>query len=193
VVGRPHDFSKETNGYSPGLYTMAEGYHMKDENNKMPVKCLVPLAQMVGGDDEDTRLLNAMASGAQSYLRSFRWCKDIREVYFGDGYGGIVALFLFWIQPAHEGVDEWLWIVFGDLPPAYLVTDALKTPSQALEGYMEETLRWVELAKQGKTSEDVIPVNVPATPGNAADLEKRLKFLKEIIVPAFRAAEADQA
>jgi hypothetical protein len=163
---------------------------MNENNGGMPVKGVTPLDQMVGEDDEDTRLLRVMASGAQNFLRCFPWCKNIREAYFGDGIGGIVAVFLFRIEPAREGVDEWLWVVFGDAPPAYLVTDACETPSQALEGYMEEMTKWVNLARQGTSSNDVIPVYVPATPENAADLERRLKFLQEIVVPAFREAEA---
>src|ERR1700691_705646 len=134
---------------------------MNERNGKIPVKGVVPLDRMTGDDDEDDRLLKIMASGAQDYIRSFPWCKGIREAYFGDGYGGIVAVFLFRIEPAREGVDEWLWVVFGDVPRAYLVTDVCKTPSQALEGYMEEILKWVNLAKQGKASSDVIPVYVP--------------------------------
>jgi hypothetical protein len=57
---------------------------------------------------------------------------------------------------------------------------------------MEEMLKWVDVAKDGKSSKDVIPVNVPATPENAANLEKRLKFLREIIVPAFREKEVNR-
>jgi hypothetical protein len=161
--------------------------------NKIPVKGVVPVDQMVGGDDEDTKLLRVMAAGAENYVRCFPWCKRIREIYFGDGYGGIVAVFLFRIEPAKEGVDEWIWVVFGDVPPAYLVTDACKTPSQALEGYIEEISRWVELAKERHSSADVIPVYVPPTPENAIELENRLKILREVIVPAFREAEAIRA
>lgn len=159
----------------------------------IPAKRIVPLDQLFGGDDEDTTLLRTMASHAENYLRSFSWCKRIREGYFGDGYGGIVAVFLFRIEPSRPDVDEWLWVVFGDVPPAYLVTDFCKTPSQALEGYIDEMMRWVEAAKESRQSTEIIPVNVPATPENSADVERRMKFLKEIIVPAFREAEAVRA
>lgn len=108
------------------------------ENGPIPVKGVMRLDQMAGRDAEDDRLLKLMASQAQTYLRSFPWCKQIREAYFGDGYGGIVAVFLFRIEPARSGVDEWLWVIFGDIPPAYLVIDTAKTPSQALESYIEE-------------------------------------------------------
>jgi hypothetical protein len=148
---------------------------------------------MAGGDDKDIELLRTMASGAENYIRSFPWCKSIREVYFGDGYGGVVAVFLFRIEPTRADVDEWLWTISCDVSPAYLVTDSCKTPSQALQGYIEEVSKWVELAKQGLSSKDVIPVYMPATPKNAADVEKRLKLLRDVIVPAFREAETVRA
>lgn len=162
-------------------------------DGKIPINGVVSLSRMVGDDDEDSKLLEVMATGAQNYLRCFPWCKDIREAYFGDGYGGIVAVFLFRIEPARAGVDEWLWVIFGDVPPAYLVTDVCKTPSQALERYIDETAKWVGLAKQGKSSKDVIPVYVAATIENAVDLETRLNLLREIIVPAFRQGEIERA
>jgi hypothetical protein len=166
---------------------------MNDENAKMiPVKGVVPLAQMAGDDEQDVKLLQVMASGAQTYILSFPWCKSIREVYFGDGYGGVVAVFLFHIESSREDVDEWLWVISCDVSPAYLVTDSCKTPSQALEGYVEEVFKWIQLAKQGRSSNDVIPIYMPATPENAADLERRLKVLQEVIVPAFRVSEAER-
>jgi hypothetical protein len=167
---------------------------MNDKSEKKtPVKGVAPVNEMVGGDDEDTRLLRVMATGAENYIRSFPWCKSIREIYFGDGYGGIVAVFLFHIEPAREDVDEWLWAISCDVSPAHLVTDSCKTPSQALEGYIEEVCKWIELAKQGRSSKDVIPVYMPATVENAVDVEIRINVLRETIVPAFREAESIRA
>lgn len=57
----------------------------------------------------------------------------------------------------------------------------------------EEVSKWVQTAKQGRWSAEVIPVYVPATPENATDLERRLKVLQEVIVPAFREAETIRA
>jgi hypothetical protein len=166
---------------------------MTKDNSRIPVKGVIPLDQMFGGDDEDIRLLQLMASGAEKYVRSFPWCRSIREIYFGDGYGGVAAVFLFHIEPSQADVDEWIWVISCDISPAYLVTDSLKTPSQALEGYIEEVSKWVSLAKEGRTSKNVIPVYMPATPENATDVENRIKVLQEAIVPAFREAEAVRA
>ncbi len=165
---------------------------MDKGENEMPVKGVVSLDQMVGGDDEDTELLRVMASGAEKYVLSFSWCKGIREIYFGDGYGGVVAVFLFHIEASEPSVDEWLWVISCDASPAYLVTDSCKTPSQALEGYIDEVSKWIKLAQRGCSSTDG-PVYMPATPENAADVEKRIKLLREVIVPAFREAETVRA
>jgi hypothetical protein len=159
----------------------------------VPVRCVIPLSQMTGEDEEDSQLLQAMADEAKRYLSSFKWCQGIRERFFGNGCGGIVAVFLFRIEPSSHEIDEWLWVVFGEIPPAYLVTDECRTPSEALTGYIGEMSKWVALAKEARSSVDVIPVNVPSTPENADGLAKRLTFLREIVVPTFREAEIMRA
>jgi hypothetical protein len=166
---------------------------MTNDNTGVPAKGVIPLDKMFGEDDEDAKLLRVMASGAKSFLLSFPWCDRISEAYYGDGYGGIVAIFLFNIYSTRTDVDEWLWVVFGDVPPAYLVVDSSRTPSQALERYLEEISAWVKLAKKGRSSKYVIPAYVQATPENAADVEQRMQFLQDIILPAFREAEAVRA
>ena len=67
--------------------------------------------------------------------------------------------------------------------------DNASYPSEALVAYIEELCEWVTLAKQGRASEEVIPVNAPATPEFAAMLEGRLCFLRDNIVLAFRESE----
>jgi hypothetical protein len=158
-----------------------------------PVRGVVPIEQMFGEDEEELRLLREMAAEAHTFLSSFSWCEEIREAYFGDGFGKIVAVFFFRIEPSRPEVDEWLWVVVGDLPSAFLVTDDCNAPSEALDGYIYEMSKWVKLAKRGRTSKQVIPVNVPATPEYANMLEGRLKFLEDVIVPAFRINEAAHA
>jgi hypothetical protein len=160
---------------------------------KLSVKGIVPIVNLLGEDEEDTRLLLAMAHYARDYLQNFGWCKSIRDWYFGDGVGAIVAVFLFRIEPASPDVDEWLWVVVGDIPPAYLVIDDNTTPSLALQGYIEEMSQWVKLAKAGKSTAKAIPVNKPATRENALLLESRLKAIEEIILPRFRESETHRA
>jgi hypothetical protein len=134
-----------------------------------------------GEDDEDTALLKEMFSVASAYLSSFKWCSRIEESYIGIGVGKVVAVFLFRLLPAQEGVDEWVWVVVGDIPPAY-ITNGTPNPACALDAYIYQMSRWVEAVKAGKSVDELIPVNVEPTMEWAELLERRLAFLdKEIL------------
>jgi hypothetical protein len=148
-------------------------------------KGVVPVAEMRGEDDAETSQLKTMLDDAVAYLRSFAWCLEIKETYFGFGFGEIVAIFLFRIEPAKRDVDEWLWVVIGDLPPAYLVTDNAKNPAAALDCYVGEMERWVDAVKAGKPVDHLIPVNVPPTLKWAELLQARLAFFEEHVLSAY--------
>jgi hypothetical protein len=80
---------------------------------------LVRAERMEGEDDEDTALLQEMLVEARNYILSFSWCESILDSYFAGGVGKIFAIFLFNISPARTNVDKWMWVVVGDVPPAY--------------------------------------------------------------------------
>ncbi len=166
---------------------------MDSTNIRLPVTGVVPVEQMAGEDADETAMFQLAVRAAQKYLGAFPWCRQVLGSYFGDGIGGVIEVFFFHIEPAREGVDEWLWVLVGDLPPAYLVIDNCKTPSEALEGYIQQMTRWVELAKRGTKSPDVIRVCAKLTSEEAAALEKRLDFLKRYALPRFRDAETERA
>jgi hypothetical protein len=143
---------------------------------------VVPVDQMRGDDDEDTALLKSMATEAREYLSSFAWCSRILRQWFGTGVGGVVAVFLFELESSNDDVPPFVWIVVGDVPPAYLVTDDLETAPAALGGYVEEMRVWVERVREGGSLEDVIPVNAPPTRENADKLESRLNTIETEIL-----------
>ena len=151
------------------------------------VSGVIPIAEMAGDDQEDTALLKESYLKARNFLLSHKWCLGIGEMYFGAGLGGIVAVFLAAIDPVPTGVNEWLWVIVGDIPPAYLVLDDCPAPIEALKIYIELMREWVDLAQQGISSSDVIPVNVPSTPENAAMLQDRLDSLTNTILPWLQA------
>lgn len=153
----------------------------------IPVSGVIPMSQITAesddeSDDEIARL-RAMEAEARAFLTSFSWCRNIRGLYFGEGIGGVFAVFFAHIEPAADNIDQYLWVIVGDLPPAYLVTDESPTPREALDGYIFEMRRWVALAEQGKRSDKVIPVNAPPTPEWAAALRSRLDTLEQKIIP----------
>jgi hypothetical protein len=152
---------------------------------------LVPTSKISGDDETDTRLLCEMADDATRYITSFSWCGTVRGSYFGGGIGGIFAVFIFHIRPSRPEVDPWIWIMVGDIPPAYLPLSDSESPAEAFRTYMHGMSRWVEHARRGQTGtaeEDVPPVNVPATPEWAEELNQRLHGLTLIVKPLFEDA-----
>jgi hypothetical protein len=140
----------------------------------------------ISGDSvEDTIALKKMAVEARSYISSFRWCPLIKELFLGQGTGGVVAVFLAQFSERIGGRDEFLWIIVGDLPSAYLVVDLIQTPAQALRAYCDLMEEWVNAVLQHKPLDGVFPVKAAATVENAEALQKRLEFLREDIVPLF--------
>jgi len=150
---------------------------------------LVPVANIAGDDEEDTQLLRGMADEARTYITSFSWCKQIDDGYLGGGVGGIFAVFLFHIRPSGREVDRWIWVVVGDVPPAYLPLSDASSPREVFETYIDGMRRWVQRARngntEGATAADVPPVNVPPTPEWADKLKTRLDTLEQVITPFF--------
>jgi len=152
---------------------------------------LFDIASVAGEDDEETQELNKLCDDAQRFVRAFRWHGEIKRVLFGLGIGGIVGVFLVELAPASPDIDSILWVVVGDLPPAYLVTDEAPEPDLALEAYIREMRLWVEAVKEGRDVADLIPVNARPTIENAVDLEKRLALLETEIIPWYRQGRSE--
>lgn len=145
-----------------------------------------PLTQMVGEDEEESQLFRVAAEDALTYLKSYAWCNSVIEGYFCFGIGGVVEVFLFRIDRQEAGektVDEWLWVIVGDLPFAYLVTDVARSPKEALHTYCDLMRGWVAAVLSKGDLSDVYPVAVEPTIENASLLSSRIDFLEEEIIP----------
>lgn len=142
---------------------------------------VTPVAQLVGEDQDDTEQLRKLHAEAEDYLRSLRWCPGIAEALFGTGIGGVVGVFLFRLTRHVDGV-EWLWVVVGDLPSAYLVTERAPDPNSALRVYCELMQEWVEAVRNKRSLRDVFPVGAPADEKHAAILASRLRFIREKVI-----------
>lgn len=142
-----------------------------------------------GDDDQDTVLLRRMLIDAKQYISSFSWCEIVLDSYFGGGVGGIWGAFFFHIRPSRVGVDPWIWVVVGDIPSAYLPLSDCETPRDVFRTYVRGMRRWVEFARKaqpGTTSPpDVPPVNLPATPYWAEQINQKLYGLILAVKPFF--------
>ncbi|TPM34484.1 hypothetical protein [Mesorhizobium sp. B2-3-5] len=135
------------------------------------------------GDPDRHDSLEAALSDAREYINFYDWGKAIKSEYLGYGVEGIIYIFLFEISPDRPEVFQWIWVIVGDVPSAFIPGDESKTPYQALDEYIGAMEEWVEAARQGKSVAKLIPVNVDANPANAEMLAGRLKFLDEKILP----------
>jgi hypothetical protein len=150
---------------------------------------LIPVAKIKGDDAVDTRLLRKMSEEAKRYISSFSWCGSVIDSYFAGGVGGIFAVYFFHIQPSRQGINPWIWIMVGDIPPAYLPLDDCSSPAEAFRTYIRGMSKWVEFARESKTgtaAQGVPAVNVPATPEWAERLNQKLYGLTIAVQGVFQ-------
>ena len=160
----------------------------EERQKELPIEGMVVAQEAVGDDEEDTNLIRQMGKAASDYCNGFEWCDSVQQVYFGGGVGGILCVFLLSIVPAREGIGEWIWVVLGDIPAAYLPLEDSSSPKEVFDTYLRGINNWVSFAKKGKTGtpdDGVPPIDAPATPENAAILERRLGLIKELLTPIF--------
>jgi hypothetical protein len=139
-----------------------------------------------GDSPGDTALLRGMAVEARTFLSSFQWCPPIKAVFLGYGVGNVVAAFLVQLTEAIRGKDEFLWVIVGDLPSIYMVTDNAPTASDALSIYCDIANKWADAVLQRKDTTKTFPIKAEPTLENANLLKKRICFLREQIIPRAR-------
>jgi hypothetical protein len=147
------------------------------------IRNLVSIDEMTGEDSVETELLRNMAAKAAHYLASFKWCPSVTARYLGCGVGGVVAVFLMRLASKVGGTDEWVWVVEGDVPSAYFVTDRAANGASALMVYCEMMEAWANAVLADTPRHDVFPVEAPATPEFAKMLLSRTQFIRERIIP----------
>jgi hypothetical protein len=146
---------------------------------------LMPVEAIKGEDEEDTKFLIEMASDARNYITSFSWCLPITAMYLADGIGGIIAIFLAEFAGKIGGTDDRLWVVVGDLPPAYMVVEPDDCAQEALERYCLLMDDWVAAVRGNGDFENVYPVRAARTEEHADMLQSRLGFIRKEIIPEF--------
>jgi hypothetical protein len=94
-----------------------------------------------------------------------------------------LGIFLVELDLRGRDIDQYIWVVVGDLPPAYLSSVYAKSPWDALDGYLGEMKAWADAVENGESTDDLIPVNAAPTPENVQSLRNRLEFLAREILP----------
>jgi hypothetical protein len=122
-------------------------------------------------------------SAAKAFLAGFHWAKQTGKVWVGESIPRVLGLFLFELAPVSADVDRYIWVIVGDVPPAYISSEYAKTPREALESYISEMDAWAEAVERGEAVDELIPVNGDPTKENAAALKSRLSFIAKKIIP----------
>ena len=118
---------------------------------------------------------------ARAYLLRTGYWRRVERLECGLGVDGVFGVFLAEAEPAAPDVDREVWVVVGDLPPLYLVTDDIATPAEALAAYIGHRRAWVSAVRSNLSVADLAPVDVEPTKEWAAALATRLRLLTEFL------------
>lgn len=140
--------------------------------------------------------LENAAQTAKQFLMSHKWCTGLQDLRAECFVAPIFALF-----GAHVTMDsdrcEGVWVLIGDLPPAYLDRVTSPTARDAFENYLAELEAWVEAARKGLPINDIMPVchansakPIPPTSENTDLVVRRISLIRELILPNFDEAGA---
>lgn len=135
--------------------------------------------------DPDAKSIEKLHQEARAFLESFAWCNSIIEDRIGFVYPSIVGVFLFKFVVTAKEREDWVWVITGDIPPAYIACEDSPNPATALDAYIGAMQEWIEAAENGAATGHLIPVKVEPTPENAARLKVRLEFLDEKILSGY--------
>ncbi len=140
----------------------------------------------------ETQLLASHREAARAHLESFAWCTEVRDERYGIGVGGVIAAFAMEVLVKGR-TREWLWVVAGDLPPAYFSLARAVCPCAALRAYCELVERWVAAVQSGTLHRDVLPLGVEATAEAAGMVGAKLATMKRLVLPALcRVGDEDE-
>lgn len=146
------------------------------------VRCHRKAARMLALDEVQNPEVKTLAEEAVSFVLRHSWCAEVVSCRVGFAIPGKLGVFLLELTPVGTEVDRHLWVVVGDVPPAYLVCDDAPDWHQALARYTGEMSRWVAAVREGGSLDDVIPVTASATRENAELLQRRIDFIEREIL-----------
>lgn len=143
---------------------------------------LIPDHLLQGESEYETRMLRAYAQEARGYLESFPWCTGIRQLLYGVGVGGVIAVFLG--ELSIKALDrEWLWIVAGDLPTAYFAAELADTPCLALRHYCAGVEAWAAAVRTKALDAQAMALRAEASLEIAVELSAKVLTVRRIVLP----------
>ena len=129
--------------------------------------------------------IKKLSEEAYNYLKQQAWCKEVEEGWLAEGWGYILGIFLFRINPSSKNVDDYVWIVVGDIPPAYIDIESAQTIEEVLKSYILIMRDWTHAVLNKLSLTESFPVAVDPSEKMANMLNRRLDLLESEILPLF--------
>lgn len=122
---------------------------------------------------------------AESFILSHEWCKGIINSLYKIGIPNKLGIFLIEINPANSDVDNFVWVVNGDLPSVYLDI-SLTNEVEVIKCYCDLMEDWSDAIINNKSIDDCYPVKVAPTLEHAEMIQSRIRFIREEVIPYFK-------
>ncbi len=128
---------------------------------------------------------------AQNYLASFAWCDAILNGWLVKDWGYMLCIFYFEINPTYGSeADNFVWVVVGDIPPAYVDIKSANTELEVLKVYVDLMEAWIDKVRDGKSVKECFPIHVEPTLKYADMLSSRVKIIKSDFIPELSSGNA---
>ena len=132
---------------------------------------------------DEIRFILSLEKRAKEYLKKFNWCLGIKKSWYDSELCiyDLLGIFLFEIEPINSEIDNYIWVIVGDLPSVYL-DESANSAVEALDIYCELMESWANNIIEGKSVEDCYPIPNEPTNENAELLKSRIEFIRSEIL-----------
>jgi hypothetical protein len=143
---------------------------------------MLDIRELASAEVEYVDELAGLSDRALRFVESNAWCTSVVRGMFDRGWGNILAVFYFVIQPAYDYVPRDIWVVVGDLPSAHIDIQDNPNGACAIDGYVREMQRWIDQVMKDRSPGELIPVDVLPTREYAQELQRRIDIVTETIL-----------
>ena len=128
---------------------------------------------------EEIQAILGLYYDAKNFIEDFDWCVSTKKCWYDKDFGIYekIGVFLFEIEPLNDNVDDFIWVIVGDLPSVYL-DKSITTGQEAVEQYCELMQEWADNVKRGESLAECYPVPVDPTIENSELLSSRVAFVR---------------
>lgn len=144
---------------------------------------LIDAEDLCGISSYESSVLQRYRQRARRFLQSFAWCSELRGERFAAGAAGIAGLFAMEVL-VKGAAREWLWVIAGELPSAYVPISEAPSTRAAMTSYCAMIERWIADRERG-------PVGLEPTAASREHLQKQLSVLRGYVIPALCSPEPD--